>query len=355
MAAMNDVYVDYDAGVDSAGKGTGYGTSAYATLEYALSDTTPDAEGDIFHIRSTGAIAVPSARYTLVASYGAPTEDQPVAFRGYSSVINDGGRPTFEGSTNSAAGFFSTAGNDFISISDMIFDQFTSHALDIDNSNVVINCKFTANPQAIRCDVYNTFINNEISGCTGTRAVELGGANMFRGNWIISDSADTLTTMLFLSSLGDCVVDNIFTVTGANAVDAITVSGGGNYVIGNTIDGGGSAIGAGILFDAATHEACVVQNNIITNFNGTGGTGIDFGSATSPISVYSHNAFWNNNAHVNNSGDEAKFQNPSTTPDNESLTGDPFARSDDNTFANRFVYWAPKNEGNVLGGAYPTS
>jgi hypothetical protein len=37
--------------------------------------------------------------------------------------------------------------------------------------------------------------------------------------------------------------------------------------------------------------------------------------------------------------------------DNESLGATPFAKSGSDTFANRFVYFAPADTGNVYGGA----
>jgi hypothetical protein len=89
---------------------------------------------------------------------------------------------------------------------------------------------------------------------------------------------------------------------------------------------------------------------LIEGFTGGAAAGIEMTGMTSPLILYGHNAFYNNNNDIINDGDKV-FD---LSANDESLGSSPFAKSGADTFANRFTYFAPANVGSVQGGAYPT-
>ena len=87
---------------------------------------------------------------------------------------------------------------------------------------------------------------------------------------------------------------------------------------------------------------------MVEGFSGTGGSGFNFFNATVPLGMYEGNAAYNNTTNYANVGDVGKRDNGT---DNEVLSASPFAKSGADTFANRYVYFAPVDTGNIRGGA----
>jgi hypothetical protein len=113
----------------------------------------------------------------------------------------------------------------------------------------------------------------------------------------------------------------------------------------NTIFAAASS-GSGITQNSQAHySTAVIINNIIEGFSS--GSGINFGTTTNYLSRYAGNAFFNNGTNALNPGVADDIENL----DNEALGSSPLAKSGSDTFANRFVYFAPVDTGNVHGGA----
>lgn len=356
MASMNDVFVDYNAGTDS-GATAGTVGDPFQTLQYALDNTTRDADGDIFNIEDTSAQPIPAGGLNLdtggsgYLNGGALSSAAPIGFRGYSAAANDGGKATCEGTTNSAANMFSNGAIDYVYIKDLIFTGFSAECVNVRSYCSIDSCRFTNSAEAIDTNSYCWIHNNQLDTLSGSRGISaLVSPHIWR-NWILIDAADGLGECIWYNSLGATISQNIISITGAASTVGITVSQNGGAIIGNTIDGGGLGTGQGIRFDASTHYATIIANNIITNFGGTGGDAIDLLSATTALSYYGGNAFYGNTNNETNFVDAAKFGNPAT-PDNEVLAVDPYLRHGANTFANRDHYWGTKPLGNLRGGAF---
>jgi len=86
--AITNYYVDPGGGDDATGDGS-IGTP-WKTTQYALDHIVRNStNGDQVNIKA-GAADVLAASLSL-ATYGAPTYDAPLRFRGYTNIANDGG------------------------------------------------------------------------------------------------------------------------------------------------------------------------------------------------------------------------------------------------------------------------
>ena len=105
---------------------------------------------------------------------------------------------------------------------------------------------------------------------------------------------------------------------------------------------GGDEPGADAQGIEATANGIQVLNNVVEGFT----TGFSLGSST--IDVFGGNHAYNNVTNYSSSPNVAL-----NLGDNEDRSGggSPFAQSGSDTFANRFVYFAPANVGSMLGGA----
>ena len=87
--------------------------------------------------------------------------------------------------------------------------------------------------------------------------------------------------------------------------------------------------GEGISANFSTDVAASIQNNFVEGFSGTGGNGIEIGSASS-VSVYGHNKFYNNATDEDLSGDiilnlgnnDVLDSSPLTDPGSDDFTAD---------------------------------
>ena len=100
MGAPTNYYVDAVDGSDlNAGTSPGEG-NAWATLQHALDNITPDADGDQINIKGTQSLSFvgpsPPAQAWVLSDYGTPTQHAPLIIRGYTSTANDGGSATIE-------------------------------------------------------------------------------------------------------------------------------------------------------------------------------------------------------------------------------------------------------------------
>jgi hypothetical protein len=173
------------------------------------------------------------------------------------------------------------------------------------------------------------------------------GFGLISGNFFQNDGSNDFDRAVYLdnnAALGE-VSFNIFSLDGASI--GIELSGYSYFVHDNSIlSAGGTGTGITSLGTASVHGGA--WNNLVEGFSGAGGVGIAVPS-NNDLVLYGRNAVFNCTTAYSLGGDV--FHN---LGDNETLGSSPFAKSGADTFANRAVYFAPVNTGNVRGGAYPT-
>lgn len=346
MAAPTETYVDPSIAADS---GAGSIGDPYGDLQYALDNVTRDAtNGDRFNIKA-GTAELPTGTLSL-ATYGTSlAADAPLIFQGYTSAAGDGGK----GEINGGAGNFTLMpATQFIICRDLKLHNTGTAGIIVWNAvnwNLLERCEFatSTNARALYMGTGTRVLNCSFSGgwAAAQNIVDFT-TGLAIGNWFNVDAA-VGNALTFSGNDGAVALRNIFSC-GAVASTMLRVQGRGGIISQNSILAA-AATGIGISLEAAG-DGVIVTNNIVEGFSGTGGDGIQVASGAK-IALYAGNAYYNNTA--NETGvSGAVFCDGG---DNEALGSSPFAKSGANTFANRFVYFAPNDVGNVYGGAYPTS
>jgi hypothetical protein len=258
--------------------------------------------------------------------------------RGYTSAANDGGEG--EINCNGGAGIPSSV----IHLKDLyIHNGGSSTIVSLTNSGTIKNCR-VANTSGSGLSIAISVVSQcLIQDCgTGVSAASAGGLvcnNQFRAGGVRN------FTNAINTSAAAVISRNTFSM--GNTGNAIYVNGLRPRIMSNSILAS-SSTGKGIVVNGASNsDGLVVENNIVEGFSGTGGVGIDFGSATNHPSRFAGNACYNNTTNYANLGVADDIENI----DNEVLGASPFAKSGSDTFANRFVYFAPVDTGNIRGGA----
>ena len=341
MAAPTNIFVDPSINAD-----TGAGTlgDPYGDLQYALDTMTRDAaNGDQINIKA-GTAEVLSAVLSF-ASYGVPAAAAPLILRGYTSAANDGG-----------VGEVNCDGSNFI---DGRFFR-TTHLINLHiyagaASGEIIQL-------GIDCTVQNCEVNNAQGGgiyfhssanrAIGNNIYDVGGMgihyNNSRGiivnNFLKNGPTYNMVNAIVINSANNVIARNVISITGDTNGIADNAFDDGSSITNNSILSS-SGTGKGITIDSSSTEALVIINNVVEGFSGTGGVGI----LASSTGEFSHRI--SNNAVFNCTTNYTLGDNNVLTSDNEVLGSTPFAKSGADTFANRFVYFAPNDVGNVLTGA----
>lgn len=337
MSVIKDIYVDPSIAADS---GTGTIGDPYGDLQYALDTNTRGTDGDEYHIKA-GTAEVLAAALTITT--GTPTTQQPVKFRGYTSAARDGGICEIDCSTNA---FFSTG----------TYDNFQLCDAEVHNSTAAY---------MVQVDDYSSFINVHFHNCTGI-ALRLDFSNIVRGCFFEDidgtyavggiGSANHYEDCAYIHDGGSKTVGDAFRLTNASHItrcccyldaseNGINVGANepGCSVIRNSILGN-SGTKAGITMENSNYNA-FFAGNIVEGFSGTGGVGIRMDNVRQQAGLI-HNALYNNTSHITED-DLATYQT-----DNEILGSSGFAKSGTLTFANRAVYFAPEDVGNIIGGYF---
>lgn len=333
--AVNQYYVDPAIAGNS---GTGTIGDPFGDLQYALNTVTPRSSGlgDQFNIKA-GTAEILAAVISL-ATYQAPTTTAPLIIKGYTSTANDGGVGEID--CNGGAGIPSA----IVHLRDLYIHNGGSSTLVTQTSHCSIKRCKVANTSGTGILAATSVVSgNEIADC-GT-GVSAGGATYVYGNYFKPGGVRNFSNAINASSTGATILRNILSI--GTSGTGILVTGTNNRLVNNSIFSS-SSTGDGITTNnAANWSGAAILNNIIEGFSGTGGAGFAFGNATARPAEYSGNAVYNCTTAYENPGVIADIDDV----DNETLGASPFAKSGSDTFANRFVYFAPVDTGNVYGGA----
>jgi len=349
MGTPTQYYVDPSLGSDTGDGtvGTPWGRASGSVVQYSLDTITQDTtNGDQINIKSDQAVGVTTttddvltAALTL-ATYGNPNFNYPLIFKGYTASEGDGGIGGISGD-----GSYSIMSN---SNSWMVIDHLhlhnsgsaavisigtnnTLHASEIDNTTgngvAVSNGGFVSH-----CHIHN---------CGGV-GITAGSGSAIMNNYLVNGTNDFSGAMSFSGTAGGTVSGNIMSLDGSSNGIAAQTTGWrmrSNSILSNGGTGTGIKLSNGLPY--------VLTDNLIEGFSGVGGKGVDLGGGAVTVFLYGHNALYNNATNYSGS-----IENWLPVGDNESLGASPFAKSGADTFANRFVYFAPVDTGNVHGGAY---
>lgn len=282
MAAPTNYYVDPQNGNDTTGDGS-IGTP-WQTVQHALDTITRDgSDGDQINIRDT-ADDVLSAALSFT-TYGTPSDGAPVIFRGYTSAANDGGVGGLSGGGSVA--IVTSTGLDSIHFIDMHLHNTGSNTIvQIDNGCLFARCEFdNSTGDGIDGDLGNVVIDCYFHNIGGD-GVDIQGNGVFFCTFE-NETNDFVRAILISGSSSCIVLGNIVKVDGAS--DGIEYD-DQTMIVNNTVwsDGG---TGAGIDGPGTASPRCVIINNIVEGFSGTGGLGIHPNQDTM---VYGKNALRNN-------------------------------------------------------------
>lgn len=335
MGAPTEIYVDPAINANS---GSGTIGSPYGDLQFALNSVTRDAtNGNRFNIKA-GTAEVLAAAISF-STYGTPTATAPCVFEGYTAAAGDGGLATI-----------SCGGG--------------SHGLVTSVANVYWKClTFTASSASIFANVTtnNNFDSCVFTGLTGTGIhLFIGGGTVTRCQFVVTTTAAAITT-----SADTFVAFNYLTGpgSGGTGIRANTASGTSvfrNILVGfnswgilasniceihhNTIVATG-ATGRGIWVENMLSARYQLLSNYVEGYSGTGGQGYDI---EGDMNLIGHNAAWNNT--TNYSYDSDRHINAGN---DETLASTGLAKAGAMTFANRAIYFAPNEIGNMRTGGFP--
>lgn len=349
MAILTNYYVDPAGGNDTTGNGS-IGTP-WKTVQKALNTITRDStNGDQINVKAGGTDTL-SAELNPT-TYGTPTLGAPLVIRGYTSAANDGGQGVISG--GGTVEIWNESARSFYHFIDM---RLTANS-GASGIRVGAQCSL------IRCEIDSfsaagiiTGANCLIDGCNihniPGRGIECGGVGTIVQNCYLKNGASDFTAAIYFASSDGCIARrNIISIDGTTDAFDSGASFDGGLIVNNSVF---SAGGTGQGIDATSWQYGMILNNLIEGFSGGGGVGILFdNSSTRRHLMVRGNAVYNcATAYSNNSDKLVVEQDPTSSDhDNETLSASPFAKSGSDTFANRFVYFAPVDTGNVIGGAY---
>lgn len=347
--AATEYYVRGTNGTDSAGNGTSHAT-AYQTLQYAMDDvgTTHGrntTDGDRFNICDESS-QVLSATLSF-ASYGATSIAYPIRFEGYTTTSGDGGIGNID--CNGSTYGFNSDVNRNMGLRNLKVHNFgtATYCIRLSGGSSVLNCEVT---NGNGTGIYNGGPYGSVIGChvhdIGNYGIHWATDGIVYGNYVKNDGTRTMSSGIYTQGRPSYVLNNIVSVD--SSTNGINLGHDGTSAIGNTVLSN-AGTGSGI-FSVNNHPGGIIIANIVEGFSGTGGKGIDYGTGTEPpVNIGSNSVFNCTTKYANN-----------TSPilfnigDDEEQTETVLEKSGSDTFANRFIYFAPKDVGNVQSGGYPT-
>jgi hypothetical protein len=342
MAALTNIYVDPAINANS---GTGTIGDPYGDLQYALNTATHDAtHGTQINIK-LGTAETLSAALSF-STYGTSlAEEAPLVIRGYTSAANDGGVAIIDGNGGAV---FTTSSPQQLILRDLHIRNGGSSTLIDANTNVLIrDCKIdnTSGTGVRFTYTMCSLVNCEVTDC-GIGAYMSNPAVFIHGCYFKFGANRNFTHAINIDANPGAIVTRNIISCGTSG-DGIYIQSQKYVVANNSILANGST-GGGIRFQYGAHgSGARIFNNIVEGFSGSGGSGFDLSSTPYPPFIWSKNAAYNNATNYANIGDG----NIIDDFDNEVLSTSPFAKSGSDTFANRFVYFAPVDTGNIRGGA----
>ncbi len=334
MAAPTNYYVD-----PAIAANTGAGTigDPYGDLQHALNSVTRDSSnGDCFNVKA-GTDEVLTATLTT-STYGTPTANAPIMFRGYTSAANDGGIGGISG-----AGTYAIW--DDVNIDGVMFKDMHLHNC----GSATYILRFDNDARLVRCEIDNC----SGGGVYADRGLQLVGCNLHNIGAIgvttgtiniapyiygcyFKNGANSFTTAITQAASSQSVITHcIFSLSGtSNAISFVGKVGAINH---NSIFTTGSGTGISIT-SGDFGETSYCLNNLLEGWT----TGLLFSATTTnQTAILSGNAAFNCTTAFNINADHA------LPDDNETLGATPFAKSGSDTYANRATYFKPVDTGNV--------
>jgi len=340
MGALIQTYVDPSIAANS---GAGTIEDPYGDLQWALDNTSRNtANGNQFNIKF-GTAEVLTAPLNF-ATFTTPTAaTAPLVFRGYAETLNDGGIGAISGGGGAVCGTLIHAHWKDLNI----YNGGSATLITTGSNCSITGCRIAdTSGVGISLGSFSTIVSGcEITNC-GEGVVVASTMATVSENYF-KFGVDRNFTIAFKqtgSSLTNCE-RNIFSL--GTSGTAVSLENLGGRVVSNSIFADGST-GAGVVLSAITRAGnAVIMNNVIEGFSGEGGRGFDWINTTTIPFRYAGNAAFGNATDYANVGDMGAVENE----DNEVLTASPFAKTGDDTFANRFAYFSPTTGGNIRGGA----
>jgi len=319
------------------GTNTGSGTigdpwgSTGSVLERAFDSVSPlivqNAEPVIVNIKS-GTADVLTERFDL-DGFGPSTATLPTVFRGYDSVESDGGFAEIDCDGNQ----IDTLTHDGIHLANLIISNGpVSEVIDFDRSCFIFNCVIEGNIQTS----FNSSVCycSVISSSTTGAAINVPRYGICRGNWIYTSGQYGINATSGAMSISDNIVQM---TSAANVSHGIRSTGVEGSAFNNSVILPGAGVGIQV-------DRCI---GVFSNLIEGAATGVDFASDWNGI--YANNSFYNCTAISDSELHHA------VETGNETLLVSPFAKSGDNTYANRLLYFNPQDVGAVLNGSYQNS
>lgn len=275
MAQPNDIFVDPSIAGDS---GTGSSGDPYGDLEYALEQTTPNANGDRFNIKA-GTDEVLEFALDIVTDYGTPTNTAPLIFQGYTSAAGDGGIGGISGGGSVA--IVNSGSLNYVSFIDM-------HLHNVGN-NVLVH--LGAYIGLINCEINNS--TSTSSDCIGANSGTMVGCYVHDINGQVNFNGHAMHNVFENGASNDFSV----------ALHRPTVAYRNIFILDSSSIGirlnGGSAINNSIYCNAGTGQGINIEettpaqfviNNLIEGFSGAGGDAVGAAGANSRILVFGGNS-----------------------------------------------------------------
>ena len=342
MASPTETYVDPSIAGDS---GTGTIGDPYGDLQYALNQVTRDGtNGDRFNVKA-GTSEVLAAVLSY-ATYGTSDFDGPMIVEGYTAAAGDGG--LFVIDANGGAAFPSAQGVSIIN--GRVHNGGSSDLITLSHDCLVQNVEIddttgdgiVASTSAraalvVVCNIHNI-------GGYGVTGSVIVRHSYFKNGTNDFTSAIRLNATNTSGSNGTAV-GNIISIDGAS--NGIEVAGFSILVEKNSVLSS-SGTGAGVLLSSVPIGTTILSN-LAEGFSGAGGDGFDLNVTNRYQYIAGNNGAYNNTTDYDIQGEFMAEE-----ADNESLGASPFDKSGSDTFANRFIYFAPVDTGNAHGGAYPS-
>ncbi len=343
-----DYYVDPSINANS---GAGTSGDPYGDLQYALDTVTRNGtHGDRFNIKAGTAESLSAA--LSLTTYGTPAFGAPLIFQGYTSTQGDGGIGSIDCNTTAV---ITNAGSGICWYDMELTDgPAAAYILPLTQYGVAANVRVSGHNGG---GIQTSSSYCLIAGCSVT---DVGGASYdgihisqtfatVVGNYVKNGATRNMRTGIYVSNQGCNILNNIVSVDdGSNGID---VTGGNGYratIMGNTVLSG-AGTGTGInIGNANGLIGLVIVNNYVEGFSDTGGIGFDVPYDSSAGGVYGQNAAFDNTTEYN-----VLTEHVHALGDNETLGATGLAKSGSDTFANRFTYFAPVDQGNMIDGGWP--
>jgi len=340
----SDYYVDPSIAGNSGAGTTG---DPYGDLQHALDTITRNAtDGDRINVKA-GTAEILTAALSLT-TYGTPAFTAPLIFQGYTTAQGDGGVgaidcQTFTALTNAGTGihwfdmevYDGPAAGDLITVAQYscvarcYVHDTTGNGINVTASNSMV----IGNRLEDIGDATHSMINNT------------GAYTKISSNYLLHGGTRNCEHGIASSGLGVNISKNIISIdAGSNGISVETYN---NYVEANTILSS-AGTGTGILYSGSFNTiGLFLVNNYVEGFSG--GKGISCTLASNGGGVVGRNALYDNNTTQYTQDNEHILD----LGDNEVLTATGIAKSGADTYANRFIYYAPVDITNMQDGGYP--